>query len=197
MLIFLKINKPFKFLSFKKKTRLNGRGFGLILNRHRGGGVKIKYRIIDFYRNLWNISAISLTVEYNPVNKKLLSLIFYFNGIFAYITHIKGLHVGSVINASNRVKLNLGNAFCIEYMPYGTYVHNVELYPRRGAQYARSPGSYCKILNKYSHFIKVKLCSGKKIFLLQTCMATIGVISDFIYLYYNYNINAGYNRRIG
>jgi large subunit ribosomal protein L2 len=124
-------------------------------------------------------------------------MLFYFNGIFTYITHVKGLKVGSLLYSSNKTKLQPGNAFCVQYMTYGTFVHNLELYPRHGAQYGRSSGAFCKILNKYSNFVKVKLCSGKKIFILQTCLATIGVISDFIYLYYTYNINAGYNRRIG
>lgn len=197
MIIFLKKNKIFKYLRFKKKTRLSGRSFGKILNWHRGGGYQILYRSIDFYRFLWNIYGLVLTIEYNPLHFKLISLVFYFNGIFSYIFHIKGIKVGSIILSSHKTKIKIGNAMYLKYIPYGTFVHNLELYSKCGAQYIRSCGSYGKVLNKFKNFVKVKLKSGIKKFFFINNFAVIGIINDFMHLYKLYSINAGFNRSIG
>lgn len=197
MFIFLKKNNPFKYLVFKRKTRYSGRTYGRIISRHRGGGFKVIFRSIDYYRFLWNIFGLVLTIEYSPYHNKLLSLIFYFNGIFSYIFYIKNLNVGDLVISSNKTRLKIGNSLLLKHIPYGMLVHNVELYPRHGGQYALSSGSFIKILHKFKNLVRVKLKSGLYKFLLFNSSATIGVISDFIHMYKLCSINAGFNRNIG
>ena len=197
MIIFLKRNKPIKFLSFKKVTHNNGRSYGVIVSRHRGGGYKFKYRSLDFYRTLWNIYGLVLTIEYNPTFKKLISLVFYLNGVLSYIFYIKGLIIGNVILSSYKTPILLGNNCFLNYIPYGTFVHSVQFKSKQFAKFSRSPGSYLKVLGKFKKFVLIKLKSGTKKILLKNCSATIGVISDFMYLYSSYSLSAGDRRNNG
>lgn len=197
LIIFLKKNKSFHFLKFKKQTKKFGRSYGKIIIRHRGGGFKYLYRSIDFYRSLWNIYGLVLNIEYNPIHNKLISLIFYLNGILSYILYIKGLVVGAFVYSSYKTKIKLGNACFIRNIPYGIFVHNIELRPRQGAKIARTAGNYAKILGKFDKYVLIKLKSGIKKIIIGNSLAVIGVISDYIYLYKLFFQNAGSSRNIG
>lgn len=197
LIIYLKKNKPFHYLKYKRKSKNSGRGYGKILIRHRGGGFKFSYRSIDFYRSLWNIYGLILTIEYNPFKNKLISLVFYLNGVLSYILYIKGLKIGAFIYSSYKTKILLGNSCFIKNIPYGTFIHNVELKPKFGAKIARSSGSYVKILSNFKKYVLIKLKSGKTKILLGNSIGVIGVISDYIYFYKLYNRNAGKLRNIG
>jgi len=116
---------------------------------------------------------------------------------FSYINYIKNLIIGTLIFSSYKTKLVPGNSLLLKFIPYGCYINNLEIKPKIGSQYARSPGSYAQILNKFKKYVKIKLKSGIKKFFLQNNIATLGIISDFIHLYKTYNINSGFNRRLG
>ncbi|MGN1312052.1 MAG: 50S ribosomal protein L2 [Bacilli bacterium] len=169
---------PEKSLTVTKK-KTNGRNNqGKITVRHRGGGVKRKYRIIDFKRRKDGITAMVSAIEYDPNRSANIALITYKDGEKAYIIAPKGLTVGTVIESGENVDIKVGNALPIMNIPVGTVIHNIELKPGKGASLARSAGASAQILGREDKYVLVRLSSGETRKILGTCRATIGVVGN-------------------
>ena len=161
----------------KKKT--NGRNNqGKITVRHRGGGVKRKYRLVDFKRNKDGITAMVSAIEYDPNRSANIALITYKDGEKAYIIAPKGLTVGTVVESGENVDIKVGNALPIMNIPVGTVIHNIELKPGKGAALARSAGASAQILGREDKYVLIRLSSGETRKILGTCRATIGVVGN-------------------
>ena len=161
----------------KKKT--NGRNNqGKITVRHRGGGVKRKYRLIDFKRNKDGITAIVASIEYDPNRSANIALINYKDGEKAYIIAPKDLKVGNIVESGEKVDVKIGNAMSIANIPVGTVIHNIELKPGKGGQLARSAGGSAQILGREDKYVLIRLASGETRKILGTCRATIGVVGN-------------------
>ena len=169
---------PEKSLTVTKK-KTNGRNNqGKITVRHRGGGVKRKYRLIDFKRRKDGITAIVTAIEYDPNRSANIALITYKDGEKAYIIAPKGLTVGTVIESGENVDIKVGNALPIMNIPVGTVIHNIELKPGKGASLARSAGASAQILGREEKYVLIRLSSGETRKILGTCRATIGVVGN-------------------
>ena len=161
----------------KKKT--NGRNNqGRITVRHRGGGVKRKYRLIDFKRVKDGITEIVSSIEYDPNRSSNIALINYRDGEKAYIIAPKGLKVGDVVESGVNADIKIGNALPIMNIPVGTIIHNIELRPGKGGQLARSAGSSAQILGREDKYVLIRLSSGETRKILGTCRATIGSVGN-------------------
>ena len=161
----------------KKKT--NGRNNqGRITVRHRGGGVKRKYRLIDFKRVKDEITAIVSSIEYDPNRSANIALINYRDGEKAYIIAPKGLKVGDVVESGVNADIKIGNTLPIMNIPVGTIIHNIELRPGKGGQLARSAGSSAQILGREDKYVLIRLSSGETRKILGTCRATIGSVGN-------------------
>lgn len=161
----------------KKKT--NGRNNqGKITVRHRGGGVKRKYRLVDFKRVKDGITAVVASIEYDPNRSANIALINYKDGTKAYIIAPKGLKVGDVVESGEKVDVKIGNAMPIANIPVGTVIHNIELRPGKGGQLARSAGGSAQILGREDKYVLIRLASGETRKILGTCRATIGVVGN-------------------
>ena len=169
---------PEKSLTVTKK-KTNGRNNqGKITVRHRGGGVKRKYRLIDFKRRKDGITAIVTAIEYDPNRSANIALITYKDGEKAYIIAPKGLTVGTVIESGENVDIKVGNALPIMNIPVGAVIHNIELKPGKGASLARSAGASAQILGREEKYVLIRLGSGETRRILGTCRATIGVVGN-------------------
>ncbi len=169
---------PEKSLTVTKK-KTNGRNNqGKITVRHRGGGVKRKYRLIDFKRRKDGVTAIVTAIEYDPNRSANIALITYKDGEKAYIIAPKGLTVGTVIESGENVDIKVGNALPIMNIPVGTVIHNIELKPGKGASLARSAGASAQILGREEKYVLIRLASGETRRILGTCRATIGVVGN-------------------
>ena len=149
---------------------------GVITTRHIGGGNKRKYRIIDFKRNKDGIVGRVAAIEYDPNRNAHIALINYFDGEKRYIIQPKGLKVGDKIVSGDEVDIVVGNALLLKNIPEGTFVHNVELMPKKGGQLCRSAGCSAQILGKDGKYVIVRLQSGETRKLLGECKATVGVV---------------------
>lgn len=163
-------------------TKHSGRNNeGKITVRHHGGGTRKKYRIIDFKRDKLNKVATVKTIEYDPNRTAFISLVTYEDGEKRYIITPKDLKVGDKILSSNQlIDIRIGNALPIQFIPEGTFVHNIELMPDKGGQMIRSAGTSAQILGKdeTGKYTVIKLSSGEVRKILNSCMATIGVVSN-------------------
>ena len=169
---------PEKSLTVTKK-KTNGRNNqGKITVRHRGGGVKRKYRLIDFKRRKDGITAMVTAIEYDPNRSANIALITYKDGEKAYIIAPKGLTVRTVIESGENVDIKVGNALPIMNIPVGTVIHNIELKPGKGASLARSAGASAQILGREEKYVLIRLGSGETRKILGTCRATIGVVGN-------------------
>ena len=169
---------PEKSLTVTKK-KTNGRNNqGKITVRHRGGGVKRKYRLIDFKRRKDGITAMVTAIEYDPNRSANIALITYKDGEKAYIIAPKGLTVGTVVESGENVDIKVGNALPIMNIPVGTVIHNIELKPGKGASLARSAGASAQILGREERYVLIRLGSGETRRILGTCRATIGVVGN-------------------
>ena len=169
---------PEKSLTVTKK-KTNGRNNqGKITVRHRGGGVKRKYRLIDFKRRKDGVTAIVTAIEYDPNRSANIALITYKDGEKAYIIAPKGLTVGTVIESGENVDIKVGNALPIMNIPVGAVIHNIELKPGKGASLARSAGASAQILGREEKYVLIRLASGETRRILGTCRATIGVVGN-------------------
>ena len=169
---------PEKSLTVTKK-KTNGRNNqGKITVRHRGGGVKRKYRLIDFKRRKDGVTALVSAIEYDPNRSANIALITYKDGEKAYIIAPKGLTVGTVVESGENVDIKVGNALPIMNIPVGTVIHNIELKPGKGAALARSAGTSAQILGREDKYVLVRLSSGETRKILGTCRATIGVVGN-------------------
>ena len=161
----------------KKKT--NGRNNqGKITVRHRGGGVKRKYRLVDFKRNKDGITALVSAIEYDPNRSSNIALITYKDGVKSYIIAPKGLKVGDVVESGVKTDVKVGNTMEIANIPVGTVIHNIELRPGKGGQLARSAGGSAQILGREDKYVLIRLSSGETRKILGTCRATIGVVGN-------------------
>ena len=162
-----------------KKNKTDGRNNqGKITVRHRGGGVKRKYRLIDFKRIKDNIPATVQSIEYDPNRSANIALIAYKDGEKAYILAPKDLTVGTIVESGENVDIKVGNAMPIMNIPVGTVIHNIELKPGKGGQIARSAGTSAQILGREDRYVLVRLSSGETRKILGTCRASIGTIGN-------------------
>ena len=169
---------PEKSLTVTKK-KTNGRNNqGKITVRHRGGGVKRKYRIIDFKRRKDGVTAAVTAIEYDPNRSANIALLTYKDGEKAYIIAPKGLKVGDIVESGENVDIKVGNALPIMNIPVGTVIHNIELKPGKGASLARSAGTSAQILGREDKYVLVRLSSGETRKILGTCRATVGVVGN-------------------
>jgi large subunit ribosomal protein L2 len=171
-------SKPEKSL-LKKNQRAKGRNNrGVITIRHRGGGHKRLYRLIDFKRNKIGIEGIVASIEYDPNRNARIALIHYLDGEKRYILEPKNLNVGDKIIAGSGSPLNMGNNLPLNEIPLGMSVHNIELIPNRGGQIVRSGGTFAKILAKEGNYITLRLPSKEIRLVRKECCATIGEVSN-------------------
>ena len=160
-----------------KKT--SGRNsYGRITVRHHGGGNRQKYRVIDFKRNKIGVPATVLTLEYDPNRSAFIALIQYEDGVKSYIIAPAGLKVGDTVVSGPDADIKTGNALPLVNIPTGTFVHNVELYPGRGGQLARSAGNAAQLMAKEGKYALLRLPSGELRNVPVNCMATIGTVSN-------------------
>ena len=159
-----------------KKSGRNS--YGRITVRHRGGGNRRKYRVIDFKRDKMDIVATVLTLEYDPNRSAHIALVQYEDGEKRYILAPVGLKVGDVVAAGADADIKPGNALPLTNIPTGTFVHNVELYPGRGGQLARAAGNAAQLMAKEGIYALLRLPSGELRNVPATCMATIGTVGN-------------------
>ncbi len=169
---------PEKSLLAPKSKKAGRNNTGHITVRHQGGGVKQKYRIIDFKRNKDGIPATVKTIEYDPNRSANIALVFYADGEKRYILAPKGLTVGTVIVSGEKADIKVGNALPIVNIPVGSLIHNIELHPGKGGQLARSAGVSAQILGREDGYVLVRLGSGEVRKILATCKATIGEVGN-------------------
>ena len=162
--------------TIKKNSGRNNQG--KITVRHQGGGVKRKYRIIDFKRNKLEVPGTVASIEYDPNRTSNIALINYADGEKRYIIAPKGLQVGMKIEAGANADIKVGNALPIMNIPVGTMIHNIELRPGKGGELARSAGTSAQILGREGKYVMVRLSSGEQRKILGTCMATVGEVGN-------------------
>jgi len=151
---------------------------GKMTMRYIGGGHKKKYRIIDFKRDKDGIPATVKTIEYDPNRTARIALLVYADGEKRYIIAPNGLTVDQKVISGKKVAPEVGNAMFLSDIPFGTIIHNIELRPGQGAKMARSAGSYAQLMTREGKFAIIKLPSGETRMILQTCKASIGVVSN-------------------
>ncbi len=151
---------------------------GKITVRHHGGGNRRKYRIIDWKRDMNGIPATVKTIEYDPNRSAFIALVQYESGEKRYIIAPNELKVGDVIMSGEGVDIKVGNALMLKNIPTGTFVHNVELYPGKGAQLVRAAGVMAQLMAKENNMALLRLPSGELRNVPDTCMATIGQVSN-------------------
>ncbi len=163
-------------VSLKKNSGRNS--YGRITVRHRGGGVRTKYRIIDFKRDKFDVPAKVESVEYDPNRSAFIALLKYEDGEKRYILQPVGLKVGDTVEAGPGADIKPGNALPLKNIPVGTVVHNVELYPGRGGQLARAAGNSAQLMAKEGIYALLRLPSGELRNVSADCMATIGQVGN-------------------
>ena len=163
-------------VSFNKTAGRNSQG--RITSRHRGGGVKRKYRIIDLKRDKDNIPAKVQAIEYDPYRTAYIALLSYADGEKRYIIQPNGLKVGDIVESGSDADIKVGNALMLADIPVGTTVHNIEMTPGKGGQIARSAGSSAQLMAKEGKFAQLRLPSGEFRLVNQRCKATIGQVGN-------------------
>lgn len=170
--------KPDKSLTVPLKKKAGRNNKGRLTVRHRGGGHKRRYRIIDFKRNKWDVPAEVVTLEYDPNRSARIAKVVYEDGTKAYIIAPLGLQVGDTIMNGPNAELNPGNALSLRNIPLGMTVHNIELQPGRGGQIARSAGVSAQVLGTEGDYVLLRLPSGETRRVRNDCMATIGQVGN-------------------
>ena len=169
---------PERSLLAKKDKHAGRNSYGRITVRHRGGGNRRKYRIIDFKRNKDGMPATVIGVEYDPNRSANIALIQYEDGEKAYIIAPIGLTDGDVVVSGEGADIKPGNALFIKDIPVGTLIHNIELYPGKGAQLVRSAGNSAQLMAKEGDYAQVRLPSGEVRMIRLDCKATISVVGN-------------------
>ena len=187
---------PLKSLLAPKKSKAGRNNAGRITTRHHGGGVKQKYRLIDFKRNKLDIPATVQSIEHDPNRTCNIALICYADGVKTYIIAPVGMKIGDVVIASDSADIKAGNAKLLSDIPIGTLVHNVELKPGAGGQMARSAGAYAQLMAKEGEFALLRLPSGELRRVKSNCRATIGQVGRIEHELENIG-KAGKNRHRG
>ena len=170
--------KPEKSLLRKKFQKAGRNHRGVITIRHRGGGHKKRYRIIDFRRNKSDVEAKVASIEYDPNRNARIALLHYTDGEKRYILHPKKLEVGSIVVSGTTAPIEIGNALPLSSIPLGTSVHNVELIPGRGGQIVRSAGTSAQLIAKEGNFVTLKMPSNEVRMVHSRCYATIGEVGN-------------------
>jgi large subunit ribosomal protein L2 len=171
-------DKPLKSLLAGKKNTAGRNRHGRITSRHRGGGHKRRYRVIDFKRNKHEVPAKVQTIEYDPNRSARIALIAYADGERRYILAPNKLRIGDTIVSGDNAAPDLGNALPMIKMPPGTFIHNIELNPGQGGTLCRSAGTGAQLLGKQGKYVSVKLPSGEVRLILGSCYATVGSTSN-------------------
>ncbi|MGB9697416.1 MAG: 50S ribosomal protein L2 [Ignavibacteria bacterium] len=169
--------EPEKSLTAPLKKSGGRNSHGHVTSRHRGGGHKRKYRIIDFKRSRSDEARV-IAIEYDPNRSARIALIQYPDGEKAYIIAPDGLKIGETVQSSSDAELKVGNTMKLGDIPLGTFIHNIELKPGKGAQLARSAGANAQILAKDEKYCQVKLPSGEVRLIESECKATIGTVGN-------------------
>lgn len=189
-------NKPEKSLVVSNHRAKGRNNQGRITTRHKGGGHKRKYRLIDFKRNKIDISGTVVSIEYDPNRNANIALINYQDGEKRYILHPENLSIGDLISSGKKSEIQIGNALPLDLIPLGTDVHNIEMFPGKGGQLVRVAGASAKILAKENDFVVLRLSSKEIRLFKKECFATIGRVSNSDF----YNVvkgKAGRNRWLG
>ena len=171
-------DRPYKPLTERLKKHAGRNNQGKITLRHRGGGHKRLYRIIDWKRNKVGVPAVVQTVEYDPNRSARIALLAYADGEKRYILAPVGLRVGDRLSAGPEAEIRAGNAMKLRAMPVGTVIHNIELYPGRGGQIVRSAGASAQLMAKEGDYATVRLPSGELRRVHAECTATIGQLGN-------------------
>ena len=169
---------PEKSLLDVVKKNAGRNSYGRITVRHHGGGNRIKYRIIDFKRDKAGIPATVMTLEYDPNRSAFIALVKYEDGEKRYIIAPQDLKVGDTIVSGTGADIKPGNALKLSEIPVGATIHNIELYPGKGAQLARSAGNMAQLMAKENGMALLRLPSGELRNVPADCMATIGIVSN-------------------
>lgn len=171
-------SKPEKSLlrPLNRKAGRNARG--VITVRHRGGGHKRKYRLIDFKRDKFNIPATVSSIEYDPNRSARIALLTYIDGEKRYIIAPQGLSVGDEVMSGPNAEIKVGHALPLSRIPLGAQIHNIELYPGKGGQMVRSAGTSAQVMAKEGTYAQIRLPSGEVRLVSLNCMATIGVVGN-------------------
>ena len=178
------------------KKNAGRNSYGRITVRHRGGGNRRKYRVIDFKRERFGITATVQTPEYDPNRSAFIALVQYEDGEKRYIIAPQDLKVGDKIVSGPEADIKPGNALPLINIPVGTFLHNIELYPGKGAQLARSAGNTAQLMAKENGMALLRLPSGELRNVPANCMATVGVVSNPEHANVNYG-KAGRKRHMG
>ncbi len=187
---------PEKSLVESLKTNSGRNSYGRITVRHRGGGNRRKYRIIDFKREKAGVPAQVLTLEYDPNRSAHIALVQYEDGEKRYIIAPNGLKVGDTVVSGPEADIIAGNALPLANIPVGTFIHNVELYPEKGAQLARAAGIQAQLMAKEGAYALIRLPSGELRNVPANCMATIGQVGNIDHENVSYG-KAGRKRHMG
>ncbi len=188
--------KPEKSLTAPLKKSGGRNNLGRMTSRHRGGGHKRKYRIIDFKRNKFDIPAKVFSIEYDPNRSARIALLNYADGEKRYILCPDQLNVGDTVMSGPKADIKVGNALKLKDMPLGSFVHNVELKPGKGGQLGRSAGAAIQVNAKEGKYALLKMPSGEIRMVSQECMATYGTVGNSVH--FNISIGkAGRNRWLG
>ena len=170
--------EPEKSLVITLKKHSGRNNFGRITVRHRGGGYKIKYRIIDFKRDKDGIPAKVTAIEYDPNRTANIALLTYADGEKRYILAPNGLKVGDTVMSGENADIKVGNALKLKDIPVGTMIHNIELNPGKGGQLVRAAGAAAQLMAKEGKYAQVRLPSGEVRLIRLECKATIGVVGN-------------------
>jgi large subunit ribosomal protein L2 len=170
--------EPEKSLTYSRHSPKGRNNRGVITCRHRGGGHKQLYRMIDFHRNKHNIPAKVAAIEYDPNRNARIALLFYRDGEKRYILHPANLAVGSIIVSGPDAPFEVGNALPLGNMPLGTTVHNVELVPGKGGQMVRAAGASAQVVAKEGDYVTLRLPSTEVRLVRKECYATIGQVGN-------------------
>lgn len=171
-------SKPEKSLLIKNQRNQGRNNRGIITSRHKGGGHKKRYRIIDFKRNKLNIKGKVASIEYDPNRNALIALLYYEDGEKRYILYPRTLKTGHNVISGKSVSIEVGNALPLSEIPLGTAVHNIELTAGKGGQIVRAAGTYAQIVAKEGNFVTVKLPSSEVRIIRKECYATIGQVGN-------------------
>jgi len=188
--------RPERSLTISMRSTGGRNNEGIITCRHRGGGVKKRYRLIDFKRRKDNIPAIVERLEYDPNRTAFIALIKYEDGELSYILAPNGLKVGDKVMSGENLSRSVGNTMPISSIPVGTELHNVEFAPGKGGKIARSAGTFVRLCGKEGGFGILQLSSGERRKVTDDCRATIGIVSNEKSRYENYG-KAGTSRKYG
>ena len=189
-------NGPEKSLLAPLKKSAGRNSYGRITVRHRGGGNRRKYRIIDFKRDKAGVEATVKTLEYDPNRSAFIALVEYTDGEKRYIIAPNGLKVGDKVMSGPDADIKPGNALPMQNIPQGTMIHNIELYPGKGAQLVRSAGNVAQLMAKEGKYALIRLPSGELRNVPIGCMATVGQVSNIDHE--NVNLGkAGRKRHLG